>query len=448
MRLTGRTSPAARPALVLLAALALAVSMAPAIGDAARAATIRPIVFVHGFFGSGSQFQTQAKRFASNGYPADYVDFVDYDSLFTNESREDVIAKLDRKIDEVRQRHGADKVDLAGHSMGTAISHEYLNGSAQRAAKVARYVNIDGVTAASPPGGVPTLAVWAEGRETASITGATNVHMNNESHVENASSSATFAAMYEFLTGERPRTTDVVAQSGQIQIAGKAVRFPSNVPPGNASIDVFQIDPATGRRTGQTPVTTMRVAADGSWGPFNGSGDAHYEFRLTRADTDQQHHLYFEPFRRTDLGVRLLSSDPGTGVDRLIQRSPNHVALLAYRNKEWWGDQGANGDRLTVNGVSVINEGTAPRDKRAIGLFVFDRFSDRRSNPGSSFGLFDTLPFMTATDVFLQASANASGTVTLETVQRGGTGRAVRLAIPNWPSSSHTVTVNFNDHAS
>ena len=447
MSLAGRSSPAVRRVPVLLTVLVLVLSTLAAIEGVARAADLRPIVFVHGFFGSGSQFQTQAKRFASNGYPADYIDFVDYDSLFLNESRSDVLAKLDRTIDRLRQRHGADKVDLVGHSMGTALSHAYL-GSPQRAAKVARYVNIDGVTAGSPPGGVPTLAVWAEGRGNASIPGAVNVHLNDESHVENASSPATFAAMYEFFTGERPRTTDVVAESGQIQIAGKAVRFPSNTSPGDATIQVFEIDPATGRRIGQDPVATLSVASDGSWGPFTGRGDAHYEFLLTRSGTRQQHHLYFQPFRRTDLGVRLLSSDPGTGIDRLIHRSRNHVALLAYRNKEWWGDQGASGDRLTVNGVSVVNAGTTPRDQRVIGLFVFDRFSDRRSHPDTSFGLLGLLPFMTATDVFLQASADASGSVVLETVQRGGSGAVERLAIPDWPSDAHTVTVNFNDFPS
>ncbi|WP_289009562.1 alpha/beta fold hydrolase [uncultured Thermomonospora sp.] len=448
MRHVKRIPPpgALRRVLGLLTAVVLLTALAPAVGAAARA-TLRPIVFVHGFFGSGSQFATQAKRFASNGYPASYIEFEEYDSLFAENSREDVLASLDRRIARLKAATGADKVELVGHSLGTAISQQYLNSSPSRAANVAHYVNIDGATAGSPPGGVPTLAVWAEGRGSSSIRGATNVYLPNESHVENASSPATFAAMYEFFTGQKPRTTDVVPESGQIQLAGRAVRFPSNASPGDAVVDVFEIDPATGRRTTAQPIRSMRVAADGSFGPFPGRGDAYYEFLLTRAGTDQQHHLYFEPFRRTDLGIRLLSSNPGEGIDRLIQRGRNHVALLAYRNKEWWGDQGSNSDTLTVNGVSIVNEGTAPRDGRAIGIFAFDRFSDRRSNPGRSFGLFNVLPFMSAVDLYVPASATANGTVTLSVTQRGG-GRPTRLTIPNWPSANHTITVCFNDYVS
>src|SRR5262245_27249105 len=36
-------------------------------------AQLRPIVFVHGATGSGAQYESQAMRFASNGYPADYI---------------------------------------------------------------------------------------------------------------------------------------------------------------------------------------------------------------------------------------------------------------------------------------------------------------------------------------------------------------------------------------
>ena len=40
--------------------------------------------------------------------------------------------------------------------------HEFLSTPA-RAAKLSRYVNFDGRTSDSVPGGVPTLAIWGEG---------------------------------------------------------------------------------------------------------------------------------------------------------------------------------------------------------------------------------------------------------------------------------------------
>lgn len=39
---------------------------------------IRPIIFVHGLAGSASQYQTQAMRFASNGYPDDRIVAFEY----------------------------------------------------------------------------------------------------------------------------------------------------------------------------------------------------------------------------------------------------------------------------------------------------------------------------------------------------------------------------------
>ena len=52
---------------------------------AGPAHALRPIVFVHGGSGSGAQYETQAMRFASNGYPASYVRVHEYDSIFSHQ---------------------------------------------------------------------------------------------------------------------------------------------------------------------------------------------------------------------------------------------------------------------------------------------------------------------------------------------------------------------------
>ncbi|MFI0355440.1 alpha/beta fold hydrolase [Actinomadura sp. 9N407] len=440
----------ARRLLALLCAMVLLLTASPAVtanAEPARARqAIRPIIFVHGFFGSGSQFQTQAKRFAGNGYPATHIEGHDYDSLFANNTMEQVHAALDQRIARLKAATGADKVELVGHSLGTRVSQEYLNGSAARAANVAHYVNVDGGGAEALPGGVPTLAIWGEGND-GSITGATNVRHPNESHVETATSAASFAEMYRFFNGTAPATTQVVPQAGTIQIAGRAVLFPYNVgyTGGNARLEVYELDPATGRPTGTGPVANVALTGDGSFGPFTGSPTAFYEFRIIRTDTERRHHHYVPPLRRTDLSLRLMGSDPGSLVDGLVERNAAHSALLAYRNKEWWGDQGANGDTLSLNGTNVLTATTAARSKRAIGLFAYDWRSDRRTNVNQSIGLFPILPFMTGADIYLPASAQANGTVTIETRQRGGS-RTARLAIPNWPSNVHTSTVYLDDY--
>ncbi|MGP4028682.1 alpha/beta fold hydrolase [Actinomadura sp. 3N407] len=433
-----------------LATLVLLTGLLPATTAGAQPAPAppgtRPMIFVHGFFGSGSQFQTQAKRFASNGYPATYIESLEYDSTFLNTSTEEVYTALDERIAKLKAATGADKVDLLGHSLGTRISQDYLRSSASRAGNVAHYVNIDGMAADSLPGGVPTLAIWGENNQSRAVTGATNVYLPDESHVQTTSSVATFKAVYEFLTGADPRTTGVVAESGPIRLAGRAVSFPTNAGYTDARLDVFEVDPATGRRAGSEPVATFRLSGDGSFGPFNGSGTARYEFAISPDGSDRVHHLYFQPFRRTDLGIRLLTSDPGGPVDWLIERGPHHVSLLAYRNKEWWGDQGTDGDTLTINGTDVLNATTAPRGKGAIGLFAYDWKSDRNTDTSVSVGLFPALPFMSGVDIFMPAADPPAGSVVLETRQRAGDGRTARMVVPDWPSDVNTVTVFFDDY--
>ena len=48
--------------------------------DAGADKSFRPIVFVHGFAGSGEQYEHPAKLFASNGYPPTWITNYDYNS--------------------------------------------------------------------------------------------------------------------------------------------------------------------------------------------------------------------------------------------------------------------------------------------------------------------------------------------------------------------------------
>ena len=67
----------------LVVATVIAMLVLPAVPSSAHvtghAIGHRPIVFVHGFSGGAEQYETQAKRFASNGYPADWVHAFEYD---------------------------------------------------------------------------------------------------------------------------------------------------------------------------------------------------------------------------------------------------------------------------------------------------------------------------------------------------------------------------------
>jgi hypothetical protein len=411
---------------------------------------LRPVVFVHGFFGSAGQYETPARRFASNGYPARYVEAHEYDSTFATTTREAVWAALDQRIDRLRRATGASQVDLVGHSLGTAMSQGYLNSAPERAARVAHYVNLDGASAAALPGGVPTLAIWGEGDQTRAVAGARNVYLPDQSHTQSVTSAESFAEQFRFLTGRSPRTTRVVPERS-ITLAGRAVLFPSNAGAAGATVSLYRVDPRTGQRLRSRPVATFPLGADGAWGPVRARGSASYEFAITRPGSDRTHHLYFPPFRRTDLLVRLLTSEPGTGLDALTEKSPRHTNLTILRNKEWWGDQvdskasksSTAGDTLTVNGTSILSAGTAPRTKRAIGVFAYDAGVDGVSHPDTQLPAFAALPFISGVDLFVPASPG--GVVRLASHQRGTRGTAV-VNVPAWPSDKDLVSVQFDDY--
>jgi pimeloyl-ACP methyl ester carboxylesterase len=404
----------------------------------------RPVIFVHGGSGSGAQFDTQALRLTSNGYPADRIAVHEYDSTFGTNTMEEVWAGLDELIAELLRETGADGVDLLGHSLGTTVSHGYLTSSPERAANVAHYVNIDGRTAASPPGGVDTLAVWGEGAQTRQIVGAQNYYAPDQSHVQVATSAETFAQIYRFFTGHEPETTDVVPQRGRIRLSGEANVFPQNQGADGFTLQIFEIDGRTGRREHGRPDATFAIGADGAWGPFKAHAGEHYEFALTRTN-GSVHHLYFQPFLRSNHLVRLLTSRPGEGLDLLREPSDTSAGFGVIRYKEMWGDQGANNDTLEIDGVNILNPATAPRTKRVNAMFVGDDNLDGVTDLSAPVQPWFSLPFISAVDLVVPATIPPDDTVRVEMVARAGDGAEEVVNIPNWATSENIVTITFRD---
>jgi pimeloyl-ACP methyl ester carboxylesterase len=406
----------------------------------------RPVVFVHGGSGSGAQFESQALRLAGNGYPMDRIAVHEYDSTFATNTMAEVWAGLDELIATLRTQTGTDKVDLLGHSLGTFVSQGYLASSPERAATVAHYVNIDGRPAAAPPGGVPTLAVWGEGDPSRQVVGATNWYAPDQSHVEVATSAETFAQFYEFFTGREPRTTAVVPERGRIRISGEANLFPANVGAAGTTLEVWKVDGDSGGRRGRRPVATFAIGEDGAWGPFRASRHQSYELALTR-DDGSVHHFYFRPFVRSNHLVRLLTSEPGTGIDLLRDKSDAHTSLTITRYKELWGDQGEAGDVLTVDGHDVVTPALAPRAERINALFVFDDGSDGATDLTAPIPDVSALPFISGADLHLPATSPPDDTITVALRSRTGSGRTQVVNVPNWTSSQHHVSIQFPDFA-
>src|SRR5579884_1157755 len=251
-----------------------------------------PVIFVHGFSGSGSQFESQQMRLTSNGYPINYIAVFEYDSLLYAARlaskgplpQEQVLfAQLDQLIAHMKAVTHRRKVDLLAHSLGTPLMQDYLNSSPQRAANVAHYVNIDGATASSPPGGVPTLALWGTegpisqppGRR---INAAENVDIPDSSHVQTATSPLSFYYFYRFLTGKKPKTTKIIPQTGPISISGRDLDFPDNDGLAGATVQVWKINQATGYRLGAKPIASFAIGSSGDFGPVTLQAGQRYEF--------------------------------------------------------------------------------------------------------------------------------------------------------------------------
>ena len=426
-----------RPGLVAAAALVLAgVAAGPAYA-------LRPIVFVHGGSGSGAQYESQAMRFASNGYPASWVRVHEYDSSFSINTQAQVLAGLDVLVADLLAETGADQIDLLGHSLGTTLMQAYLNSSAERASKVAHYINIDGAQAAAPPGGVPTLAIWGMGNPARQIVGAENIYFPTQTHVQVATSAESFAAQYEFFNDAAPATTDILPEP-RVQLAGRAVIFPQNLGVDDATLAIFEVDGDTGARLNDDPDATYPLGSPGgAFGPFEAVGGHHYEFVILR-DGARQHHFYTQPVVRSDFLIRLLTVNPGSVFETNTDRSDGTSTLVITRYREFWGDQGANNDVLTIDGLNVISPTNSPISKRVNAMFVFDDDLDGVNDFVTPNTFYFALPFITAMDLFMPAADPPSDPIRIVNTSRGGFGAAIN--VPNWASTGHAVSIVLHAH--
>ena len=420
-------------AMVALAVALLAPSSAGAKGPT-------PIVFVHGNFGSAQQFETNAMRLTSNGFPQDRIHAYEYDTL--PPSNDVAISNLETFIEDVKEEHGSKRVDVLAHSRGTTVMHASL-GDAERAKSVKHYVNLDGRSAESPPGGVPTLAIWGEGDQTRKIVGAKNVYFPEKAHTQVATSAPAFAHAYRFLRGRKARTRQVKPERpGKVTIAGRSIIFPNNNGNAGAQLDVYEVEAKTGHRISEEPIHSQIIPADGSFGPLSVNGRKHLEFSVDLpGPAPQTIHTYTEPFERSNHFVRLLDAPI---LRPFAEYGLESSGVVVLRMHEFWGGQAnpASNDVLRIGGVNVINENTTPRERRVLAVFTFDKNSDGKSDTSQALFPFSEISFLTGVDVFNQASLDASGTVPVVTRMRGKRRHKEKINVPN-PSSLTDINVTF-----
>ncbi|HEX8742011.1 MAG TPA: hypothetical protein VF712_02650 [Thermoleophilaceae bacterium] len=427
--------------LVLSCAALIAALLAPS--NATAAFDQNGVIFVHGIEGTGAQFESQAMRLTSNGYPADWIDEVDYNSTRAAADPSEVEQQIDRAIAAMQQHTGRQKVDVVAHSLGTIVMERYLTDAAQgaeRRGRIGRYVNVDGQ--ASNPG-VPTLAVWAgRGAAGRNMEGAENVTIPNQTHVQTCTSAESFAQFYRFLTGRSPAHADVVPETGSIQIAGKTVDFPSNSGLSGATTDVWEVD-SNGRRTGSEPLHSMPISdgavGGGGWGPVTVEAGRRYELAVTIPGRLTLH-LYREPFVRSDHAVRVLVS---AALGPYVAYRPGALTASNIRYKELWGDQPGESDQLLIDGTNICTPELCPISKQVNAFLTFDGNRNGRTDLTRD-PVVGSLPFIQAADVFVPAGAAHDGTVSFELRSRGGGPPRTQIT-PNWESTAGTVQLQWHD---
>ena len=105
---------------VAAAALCLAgIAMSPA-----SALALDPILFVHGFSGSASNWNTMVERFEKDGWPKSYLSAYSYNTSQSN--KVDAEKEVKSHVESLLKSTGASKVDIIAHSMGSLNTRWYI----------------------------------------------------------------------------------------------------------------------------------------------------------------------------------------------------------------------------------------------------------------------------------------------------------------------------------
>jgi hypothetical protein len=450
--------------------------------------SLRPFVFVHGTYGSGDNFSHVAALLASNGYCADRIVAVEYNSLGDSPGNDcsgkspQGCGKIDAVINQVLAANPAfTQVDLAGHSQGTSHCGTYLGLHPE---KVAHYFNFSGtpdvknvqtlsLSSLHDIGGHPNHATTstgsicvdsqdggiedAGGSETGAGDGGapgctvTQVTFTDQDHFAVAASRDSFIQVYRYLNGKDPQYTDVQCGDDPVTIEGLAETFADNVPV-SGKIEVREV--STPRAAGM-PEQVVTGDANGHF-VATLKRNVFYEFAGYDGSGKLVGYQYFTPFKRTNRLVRFLSpasSSDGTLVGGVVAsmttdkatRSANSSTVIA----RWSGgafrqDLGAS---LKIDGSEVLtsaNTGTqafmnSSLTGGVVGLFM----EDKNKNGKSDLGIVDSAPFIAFTDVYIAAKTPDLVDLKLTAGSEDPAVVGSEMVISNWPSSNSLVSVFF-----
>lgn len=421
-----------KTALTILACLLLSNRGGAQRKPTACDASLRPVVYVHGFLGSGDNWSLQSQRLESNGYCPDRVSAFDWNSIDRKSSPDSL---LELHVRSVLQRTGARQVDLVGHSAGGGLVARFLSRP-ERAALVARYVHVGSGPLPGPPGGVPTLNIYSTGDRVAAraadIPGASNLRQTSTDHLEVVTSEESFKAIMEFLRpGVRVRT-DIPTPTA-IDVSGRAVVLGENTPLTDCPVEAWVHDAQTGARVGTAPAWSGRTDAQGRWSGLKARPGAHYEF-VIRPSGGRVVHYFHEPFRHHNR-LLYLRALPSTGMAAaLLSGLPKDTASAALAVFTANRAVVTGRDTLSCNGLSLSVRSLTPPEKTCIAIFLYDQGGDRRGD-GKPLPMFAAAPFMNGADLMM-AARDAAG------IRLHYNGRT--KVLPSIPSSEGVMVAVFD----
>ncbi len=348
-----------------------------------------PIIFVHGNGDDASKWMTTIWRFESSGYPRDRlfaVRFNDPVALTSDDtpmphhsSTIDQASQLSAEVARVLIVTGARKVVLVGSSRGGLTIRNYLknaggasvvsqailcgapnhgvfavdqmsgnefngkgkylsalNGGNETIAGVQfltirsdhndKYAQPDGRAAGIP---IKDTGVTVEGP---ALTGAENAMLPGLDHREVAFDARAFAVMYRFITGQDPKTTDVVPEAAPAisgLVTGFASGAPTNLPAPGVRLRIFALRAGSAAHEGE-PLYDHATDETGAWGPITVDPKLNYEFELSNASATLRY--FRSPFARSSTYVNLRFR-PLLPADKLTEPSITVIRPQGYLSK-------------------------------------------------------------------------------------------------------------------
>lgn len=126
--------------MAFLSTLAIAVTGA-ALSPASSLA-VDPILFVHGWSGSASNWNTMISRFEKDGWTKSQLRAYSYNTSQSNKTTAETVVKSE--VEKLLASTGAEKVDIIAHSMGSLNSRWYIKFVSGGEANVDDWVSLGG----------------------------------------------------------------------------------------------------------------------------------------------------------------------------------------------------------------------------------------------------------------------------------------------------------------